>query len=196
MDLILKGGISDEEFLLKVQELGYVRNELSEGDCFGEKALLASEGELARRTATVLAKTDVEFLILKKNDFMEITQNFNKEKERKKKFLISVIPFLNNITSAGTLENLMYSFKEEKIILGLTLTNEEDVDRDQKIYFLIEGRCRVERKYFNMNNGLFQVFDCQICDVSDNSIIGEEILLNDNAPYKYTVTVFFFLFDI
>lgn len=87
----------------------------------------------------------------------------------------------------------MYSFKEEIIILGLTITNENEIDKDGKIYFLVEGRCRVGKMYNQTKNGLKEIKDCMICEVADAGIVGEEILENNRSSYKYTVTVNIFL---
>lgn len=118
---------------------------------------------------------------------------FNKEKKKKQNSLFKVLPFLKSISSISTLENLMYSFKEENIILGLTVTNENDIDKDGKIYFLVEGRCRVARMYSQTKNGLKETNDCLICEVADAGIFGDEILESNRSSYKYTVTVNIFL---
>ena len=45
--------------------------ELYEGDIFGERALFSEEGEV--RGATVTAKTEVECLVLEREDFQKST---------------------------------------------------------------------------------------------------------------------------
>ena len=102
-------------------EIGTKRNELGPGEAFGEKALLINDPELAKRTATIVAATDVEFMIIKKMQFDRIIQRFSKQNEKKVDFLKQVLPFLNSIHSISTLENLVYSFKEESIGMNMTL---------------------------------------------------------------------------
>lgn len=88
---ILKNASNESETMdERLKTYGFVLNNLGQGEAFGEKALL---GEASRRTATVVASTDVELLVLKKKNFLEITQKFNLEKERKKKFLLKVLPY-------------------------------------------------------------------------------------------------------
>jgi len=183
---ILKKNSQEEELDEKLKEFGFVLNSLTQGESFGEKALL---GEGGKRTATVVATTDVQLMIIKKRNFLEITQKFNLEKEKKRRFLMNVLPFLNTIRSITNLENLMYCFKEENLILGFCVIEEDSFDREGKIYFLLEGRCRVERKYYQIINDITKVINCQITEVSDESIIGEEILFEEQPLYKYTVTV-------
>jgi len=180
----------EEKFEEKLKNYGFVLNNLTQGESFGEKALL---GEACKRTATVVAATDVELLIIKKQNFLEITQKFNLEKEKKKRLLMHALPYLNTIRSINTLENLLYCFKEENLIFGFCVTEEDSIDVGEKIYFLAEGRCKVERKFYETNNSITQVTNCQITEVSNESIIGEEILFEEQSFYKYTVTVKLFV---
>lgn len=170
----------------KLKSYGFVLNNLTQGESFGEKALL---GEVSKRTATVVAATDVELLIIKKRNFLEITQKFNLEKEKKRKLLMRMLPYLTIIRSINTLENLLYCFKEENLILGFCVTEEDSIDTEEKIFFLAEGRCKVERRFAETKNGITQITSCQITEVSNESIIGEEILFEEQSLYKYTVTV-------
>lgn len=185
---ILSKQNSVENFDEKLKSFGYILNELSKGESFGEKALL---GEAGKRTATVIASTDVELLIIKKKNFLEITQKFNFEKERKRNFLMGVLPFLKSIRSISNLENLLYCFKEENIPLGFLVTEEDNIDSDEKIYFLIEGRCKVERKFIEIHENQTLMNQHQITEVVAGSIIGEEILFEEEPIHKYRVTVKF-----
>ena len=62
-------------------------NELGFGEAFGEKALLMSEDN-AKRTATVVALTKCEFMIVRKLEFDLIVQKYSKQNERKMQFNI------------------------------------------------------------------------------------------------------------
>ena len=52
---------------------------MTTGDFFGEKALLENKP----RSATVIAKTDCDFMILYKKDFEVIISRFRKIQEKK-----------------------------------------------------------------------------------------------------------------
>lgn len=191
---ILKRDLEEnsEDLNEKLKNFGYAINELTTGESFGEKALL---GEAGRRTATVVAATYVELLVIKKRNFLEITQKFNIEKEKKRKILMKALPFLKTIRSANNLENLLYCFKEENLVIGFSVTEENTIDPEEKIYFLAEGRCKIERKYFQKIENQTILLNCQITEVNGESIIGEEILFDEESYYKYTVSVsIFFIF--
>ena len=177
-------------------EIGTKRNELGPGEAFGEKALLINEPELAKRTATIVAATDVEFMIIRKMEFDRIIQRFSKQNEKKVDFLKKTLPFLNSIHSISTLENLVYSFKEETIGINMTVTQENDYDFAEKIYFVHEGLCRVEKTHNFFMNGISHSLNCNVCDLGEGSLIGEEIIFKEKIKkletfnqYSYTVVV-------
>lgn len=182
----------------QTHELGALANELGPGEAFGEKALIALEPD-AKRTATTVAATDVELMIIRKTEFDKILQRFSVQNERKMKFLTEVMPFLKSIHSVSTLENLVYSFKEESIGLNMTVTEEGEYDASEKIYVLFEGICRVQRKVNFLMNGMQHCLDCSLCDLVKGSLIGEEIIFKELArkdaesqakfTYNYTVIV-------
>ena len=204
-----KHSIDQENFTLKprffdpnlMAEIGTKRNELGPGEAFGEKALLKSNPEQAKRTATIIAATDVEFIIIKKMEFDRITQRFSKQNEWKFEFLSKVLPFLRSIRSISTLENLVYSFKEETIGLNMNVIEEKQYDPLEKVYFLSEGSCRVEKQFRFLLNGISHTTTCNICDLVEGSLIGEEIIFQDfgknngnseenaRTQYNYTVIV-------
>lgn len=177
-------------------EIGTKRNELGPGEAFGEKALLINDPELAKRTATIVAATDVEFMIIRKMEFDRIIQRFSKQNEKKVDFLKKTLPFLNSIHSISTLENLVYSFKEETIGINMTVTQENDYDAAEKIYFVHEGFCRVEKTHNFFMNGISHSLICNVCDLGEGSLIGEEIIFKEKVKkaeslnqYSYTVVV-------
>ena len=188
-------------------EIGSKRNELGPGEAFGEKALLISDPDLAKRTATIIAATDVEFMIIKKVEFDRITQRFSKQNEMKFEFLTQTLPFLRSIRSVSTLENLVYSFKEENIGYNMTVVEENEYDPLEKVYFLNEGVCRVEKQFSFLINSISHTAKCNICDLVEGSLIGEEVIFKDfyktinsttttnpediveGAKYQYTVIV-------
>ena len=194
----MKPRILNENLML---EIGTKRNELGPGEAFGEKALIKSNPEQAKRTATIIAATDVEFIIIKKIEFDRIIQRFSKQNEMKFEFLSKVLPFLRSIRSVSTSENLVYSFKEETIGLNMTVIEENQYDPLEKVYFLSEGSCRVEKQFSFLINGISHTTSCNICDLVEGSLIGEEIIFQDFGKnnsnseenvqnlYNYTVIV-------
>lgn len=162
-----------------MNEIGSKLNELGPGEAFGEKALLATDLDHAKRSATIVALTDVEFMIIKKAEFEKIVQRFSIQNEIKMEFLTKIMPFLKSIRSISTLENLVYSFKEETIGMNMTVTEENQYDPNEKIYVLFEGLCRVEKHFEFTINGIQHSLECRICDLVEGSLIGEEIIFKD-----------------
>lgn len=154
---------SIDHILLKFKEMGYINKELEKGEGFGEVALLDSK---ARRTATVLALTNLELIVILKKDFLLIRQKFSKEYKQKKKFIVSVIPFLKTINSSSTLDNLIFSFKELILPHRSILINEGE--KSEKIYFIMKGKCKIVKKFEFEINGIPQKRSFHLCDIGSN----------------------------
>jgi len=178
--------LGKEAVLQKLKEMGYTNKELYKGEGFGEVALLDSK---ARRTATVLALSQVELIVILKKDFLLIRQKFSNEYKGKKKFLVDVLPFLKMINSSSTLDNLIFCFKEARLNGRQKVISEQDPN-PEKIFFLMKGKCKIEKKFKFYDDGLTQSKTIHICDVDYKGIFGEEILFEtDQERYQYTVTV-------
>ena len=174
--------------LQKLKEMGYTSKELYKGEGFGEVALLDSK---ARRTATVLSLNHVEVIVILKKDFLLIRQKFSHEYKAKKKFLVEVLPFLRMISSSSTIDNLIFCFKELRLNHKQLVISEAETSPD-KVFFLMRGKCKIEKNYHYKSDGIPISRPIHICDVDYKGIIGEEILFNEaeeSGDYLYTVTV-------
>lgn len=179
--------LGKETVLIKLKEMGYNNKELYKGEGFGEVALLDSK---ARRTASVVALTSVELIVILKKDFLLIRQKFSHEYKAKKKFLVDVLPFLQKISSSSTLDTLIFCFKELRLSHRQKILTEKDKN-PEKIYFLAKGKCKIEKSLVFESELIRQSKMIHICDVDVKGIIGEEILFssNDINTYHYTATV-------
>ena len=146
--------------------LGYKRNEMKKGEAFGEKAIMATDPSLAKRTASAYAESDCEFIVIHRNDFLFIMGKFDKEKEFKNSFLLKNIPPLGKVASAATLENFLYSFKEIYVGKNGVITREGAIC--EEVFFLVEGTCVVKRSYEWRNMGPFgKKSDFIICSIGE-----------------------------
>ncbi len=126
-----------------IEKYGYKRNEMGIGEGFGEKALLEIDKRLARRKATAITTTDCEFMVIKREDFLKVTNKYDRIQDLKKDFLMEVIPFLNKINSKKTLNDLLYDFKFENLSINQHITRQGAIG--EKIYLIYQGECRVEK---------------------------------------------------
>ena len=163
-------------------------NELGTGEAFGEKALLMSEDH-AKRTATVVAVTNCEFMVVRKLEFDLIVQKFSKQNERKMQFFMKLLPFLSSINSINTLENLIYSFKEIAFSNGSMVVEQGKIDSEERIFFLSEGKCLIEQEREYLENTKRKKTKCEISQLAEYSVIGEEILFMDKPRYLYSAKV-------
>lgn len=163
-------------------------NELSIGEAFGEKALLMSE-ENAKRTATVVALTNCEFMVVRKLEFDLIVQKYSKENEKKMQFFMKLLPFLSSINSINTLENLIYSFKEISFSNGNMVVEQGKIDSEERIFFLSDGKCLVEQEREYLENKKKIKKKCELSQLGEYSVIGEEILFMEKPQYLYSAKV-------
>lgn len=93
------------DFEIMVSTLGKLVRYLREGEGFGEIALKRN----IPRTASILCKTDCEFLTLSKEEY---ELGFGKMQREKEEFIYSIFPMLKTTTfSIEALNSLLYSFK-------------------------------------------------------------------------------------
>jgi len=93
------------DFEIMVSTLGKLVRYLREGEGFGEIALKRN----IPRTASILCKTECEFLTLSKEQY---ELGFGKMQREKEEFIYSIFPMLKTTTfSIEALNSLLYSFK-------------------------------------------------------------------------------------
>lgn len=167
-------------------EFGFINKEMREGESFGERAL---SGFGARRSASILANTDCEFIVLTKKDYINIVDRYNKENRFKLEFLKENLPYVNRISSASVLQDYIYIFHTEYFKRGNTVT--EEGSKGDKVYILVQGQCKVERRLYlkDTADSAQSNKNVLITSISAPSIIGEEILFGNSNKYKYTVKV-------
>jgi len=92
------------ELEILAEPYGRIVTYLHEGESFGEVALKRS----IPRTATILCKTDCEFIVIKKAQY---EMGFGRMQKEKEEFLLSVFPMMKNISSTLNYNYLIYNFK-------------------------------------------------------------------------------------
>lgn len=100
----------------KIGQFGVLQNTLDPGESFGEKALV---DPTLPRSATIIAITDVEVLVLSRDDFLSISGRFDKEKNQKNSFLLKFVPFLDKINATTIIENLLSMFKDQTVSINI-----------------------------------------------------------------------------
>ena len=82
-------------------------------------------------------------MVIKREDFLKVTNKYDRIQDLKKDFLMEVIPFLNQINSKKTLSDLLYDFKFETLSINQSITKQGAVG--EKVFLLYQGECRVEK---------------------------------------------------
>ena len=170
---------------------------LLEGESFGERALTNSA---EKRSASILANTDSEFITLNKEDFLKFFNRFSLQNKKKAEFFKANVPGIDQVSSRKILEDLLYSVQQTDFVKGNILTLEEGIG--DKIFFLAEGCCMVKK---NLEDTRHQNTDLKsklkknnivLNELGSGTIIGEELIFRPEKVYKYTVKVnmhYFFL---
>lgn len=107
---------------------------LSNGQSFGEMALLQNQ----KRTATVIAETDVSLLVLEKNDFRKILTALISKKASKMKILKEIF----NGIPEKTMERVCYTFNEVSFRSSGTPVFRKGEQADG-VYFVINGEVQI-----------------------------------------------------
>ncbi|KAJ7381256.1 hypothetical protein OS493_001373 [Desmophyllum pertusum] len=117
-----------------------VVGEMSEGDAFGELALLHN----IRRTATIICKEDSEFLRVDKPDFDEVLRNSHQIEWERKLALLNSQPVLKDWANSEIRQAVAHTklreFPPNTVIVG-----DMDAPADD-VFFIQSGKCRVVRE--------------------------------------------------
>ena len=186
---LLKKNESSAEDLNLVElatKYGLANKELLMGAAFGEKALTSKD---EKRSATILANEDCEFLVLMKADYLNIVGRYNKENRLKLNFLKKNLPYVNQITSSSILEDYLYIFNTELLKRGNKVTEENKPG--QRVYLLVEGQCRLEKCITVGDQTIGNSKSVFISHINAPAVLGEEILFEkkNERQYNYTVKV-------
>jgi len=169
--------------------------ELNKGDHFGEQALLS----LSKRTATIIATTDLVLLSFNQQHFQSANRENNEIKQVIAQALLKILPSLDIAENSVVRDHLVSIADVNEYPYGKKLTNEGDVGED--FYFLIQGHCELiktliydksERlKGINPLYGLTKTAkeEVIISTVEKGTLIGDEIIFDEQGIYRYSVRV-------
>jgi len=181
--------IEKQKFEEYADKFGKIVRYLKEEESFGELALKNN----SKRTASILCKTDCEFLVIEKQQFDVL---FGQEQKDKEEFLRMVFPSLGtNITSRDNFNYLVYSFKAESYGRGQNIIAEGEVlPKNAKFYVIQQGECMLEKRFtkdlshpYDRKKTIITTYDTiEVAVLGKGSIFGEEILDNRNS-YEFSV---------
>lgn len=171
-----------------IAKLGVKLKEMKEGEGFGEKALV----EKANRSTSVVTNSNCEFIVIMKHDYMNIIKRFDKRHQIKSAFMSTKIPFLNTINSPVIWEDIYYLIKDIDRPKGSILANENETG--DKIFFIETGSCELEKTIIVERNSAHYQYDSlkfkrTIARLDAGNCLGEEILVNRDQTYNYTIRV-------
>ena len=180
---------------------GYVKDKIIRGGSFGEIAI--ENG--SKRTATILASTDCELLILTANVFNSLKNEYDRKVRKLLDFITVKLPGLNQVKTKNVIKNYFYLFEEKEFYYGNHITNEGD--KGDNIYIIYEGSCEVYRTvriqeaetlpvlYSKIKSSFFsQAYSVKekipLTILKDGALIGEELLFCEEEPtYCYSIQV-------
>ncbi|CAD8053262.1 unnamed protein product [Paramecium sonneborni] len=175
-------GQTNEKVQITQQEIQNISDKFGEtvrilkrGDGFGDRALI----ENVPRALTACAYTqDLFLLILKKDDFDLIRQQFIIQMKEKKSLIFTKFPVQGDYSSKQ-LEQLAYSFDVEQFQKNCVLT----IDGiPKKSFYLIQFGDILLEKVINDQM-------VKICILTKGQLLGEEITMNDDGCCEYNATV-------
>ncbi|CAD8144376.1 unnamed protein product [Paramecium pentaurelia] len=167
--------ITQQEMQVLSEQYGETIRILKRGEGFGDRALL----ENVPRALTACAQTqDLFLLILKKDDFDLIRQQFIQQMKEKKSLIFTKFPVQGDYSSKQ-LEHLAYSFDVEQFSKNCILT----VDGiPKKSFYLIQyGDILIEKL---INDQM-----TKICILTKGQLLGEEIVMNEDGCCEYNSIV-------
>lgn len=169
-----------------IESLGSKLTEMKEGEGFGEKALLAKCG---KRTASIVTNTNCDFLVMMKKDYVEIITRYDKRRQAKMKFMTKYIPYLDSIVSNEIIENLFYQIKESDHSKGAVVAQEGAPAKH--LFFIQDGYCDIEKTIISESTGKNPTYKIKrkLATFGPGSCLGEEVLLNVNPKYDYSIVV-------
>ena len=180
---------------------GYVKDKILKGGSFGEIAIESG----SKRTATILASTDCELLILTANVFNSLKNEYDRKVKKLLDFITAKLPGLNQVKTKNVIKNYFYLFEEKEFYYGNHITNEGD--KGENIYIIYEGSCEVYRTvriqevetlpvlYSKIKSSFFsQAYSVKekipLTILKDGALIGEELLFCEEDPtYCYSIQV-------
>ena len=183
----------------RVSEYGMYRDKIEQGGSFGHAAL--QKGNV-KRNATTVAATNVELLVIQKDDLQIVRDHFHKTRMQMKDFLLKYFPCMNDVNASKTIESYLYLMKEGVYNQGTVLCEEGTID--EKIFIIFEGKCQLLKTFtmetagphrsasdvdHHMRTAKTIEKTLPISILDRGAFIGEETLFNQHERYEYTVKV-------
>jgi len=162
---------------------------MKEGEGFGEKALVE---QFAKRSTTIITNTHCEFIVIMKNDYVNIIRRFDKRRQAKIDFMRDKIPYLNTISSSVIWEDIFYLIKDADYNKGTAIVNEND--KGKEIFLIVKGYCELEKDIVVGEKNRHYEYESikmkkAIAKFGPGSCLGEEILISPDPKYNYTIRV-------
>lgn len=172
-----------------ISKYGVKIKEMKEGEAFGEKALIEKN---AKRTTSVITNTNCEFIVINKNDYINIINKYDRRRQIKTHFMKTKIPCVGIIRSPEIWEDIFYVIKDLDYPIGSVLVNEGD--QGNRVFFIVNGYCELEKNIVVQGTKTHCEFDPikmkkTIAKLGPGSCLGEEILIGDENRYDYTIKV-------
>ncbi|CAD8139671.1 unnamed protein product [Paramecium pentaurelia] len=167
--------ITQQEIQEMSDKFGETVRILKRGDGFGDRALI----ENVPRALTACAFTeDLFLLILKKDDFDLIRQQFIQQMKEKKSLIFTKFPVQGDYSSKQ-LEQLAYSFDVEQFQKNCVITRD---GQHKKSFYLIQFGDILLEKVINDQM-------VKICILTKGQLLGEEIAMNEDGCCEYNAIV-------
>lgn len=164
--------------------------EIGKGNAFGDYALLNND----RRGASIYAKTNSHFLVLHKDEFMQVLGKVEARKLKDKVEFLSTLPIFHKWTERK-IKQISYAFDSKRVSRNHVLFKEGDPI--EKVYLVKEGEFQLLkkhkfRKHILLTKKLRQnqviqtkVKEVQVAIVGMGEIIGEDDLVREQ-PHTST----------
>ncbi|CAD8159479.1 unnamed protein product [Paramecium pentaurelia] len=167
--------ISQQEMSILNEKYGDTVRILGQGDGFGEVAII--EGTPRGLTACAVSQ-DCFLLILKKEDFDIVKQQFVQSIKEKKNLIYTKFE-VKDAYSTALSNSLAYSFDVESFQHNAILAVE---GMQQKVFYLIASGDILLEKYIGNKN-------IKICILTKGQFVAEEIVVNQDSVCEYSARV-------
>lgn len=168
---------------------------LTEGDYFGAKCSFRR----MHRSLMAVANTNVELLVLEKEDLEEAKNEFNNMRVEMLKFLAETFPnFYNSSEENEGFEEILHTADIKLLNYQRKVINEGEIG--DEFYVIVEGECDLIKTviYENSNLAMSDVKllyglnknakeEIKISSLQKGCLFGEEVLFNDKCPYEYSI---------
>lgn len=143
------------------------------------------------RNASIVALSDLEVIVIRKDNFDVITKYYSLEFVERKKYLCYHFPGVNLDADDRRLFQFLDQFTPAEYRKNKLLTVQGAAGR--LVYFVVQGFCQVVRRCAFKAEGQGETVHRKInlCDAGPGSIVGEEVLFRsgEEAVYEYDVVV-------